>query len=85
MKEGWKETHDCPHTCIVCAQQANRLIQLMNLVFHTEGGTLGFPPQLEFPSPSHSPRLINGSTCVTVCVDYKRGEKVITDNYGGST
>ena len=35
------------------------------LGFIQRGGTLGFSPQLEFP-PSHSPRLINGSTCVTV-------------------
>ena len=30
------------------------------LGFIQRGGTLGFPP------PSHSPRLINGSTCTTI-------------------
>ena len=34
------------------------------------GGGTGIPP----PS-SHSPRLINGSTCVIICVHYNRGEK----------
>ena len=58
---GGREVYIVHAHIIMCSIQ---LCVKYSLGFLQRGGHPGIPPQLEFP-PSHSPRLINGSTHVT--------------------